>query len=167
MSKTNYVIVGKFASTYGVQGWLKVVSYTESTSDIAEYTPWFLEESGSFRPVEVTEVREYGKGLIAKLVGYDSPEKARFLTGKKIAILRSELPVLDKNEYYWSDLEGLTVVNQDGVNLGQIVYLIETGSNDVLVVKGEREHAIPYLPNDVIKSIDLENKIMRVDWELL
>lgn len=167
MNKTDYVIVGKIASTYGVQGWLKVVSYTESTCDIAEYIPWYIEEDGNFKPIDVTEVREYGKGIIVKFVGYDSPEKSRLLTGKKIAILRSQLPVLDEHEYYWSDLEGLTVINQNGVNLGQIVYLIETGSNDVLVVKGETEHAIPYLPNDVIKSIDLENKIMRVDWELI
>jgi 16S rRNA processing protein RimM len=167
MNKTDYVIVGKIASTYGVQGWLKVVSYTESTYDIAEYTPWYVEESGSFKPIDVTEVREYGKGIIVKFAGYDNPEKAKLLTGKKIGILRSQLPALDKDEYYWSDLEGLTVINQNGVNLGQIVYLIETGSNDVLVVKGETEHAIPYLPNDVIISIDLANKIMRVDWELI
>lgn len=167
MNQTDeYVIVGKIASTYGVQGWLKVISYTEWTSGIAEYKPWFLGEHGHWQSIEVTECREYGKGLIVKLVGYDSPEKARLLTGKKIAVLRSVLPALGKDEYYWSDLEGLTVINQDGVNLGKIVYLIETGSNDVLVVKGETEHAIPYLPN-VIKSIDLANKIMRVDWELI
>jgi 16S rRNA processing protein RimM len=167
MNKTDYLIVGKIASTYGVQGWLKVVSYTEPTQGIADYTPWYLEENGGFEPIDVTEVREYGKGIIAKFVGYDNPEKARLMTGKRIAILRSQLPSLDKDEYYWSDLEGLTVIDQNGVNLGQIVYIIETGSNDVLVVKGETEHAIPYLLNDVIKSIDLANKIMRVDWELI
>lgn len=166
MNQNAYVIVGKIASTYGVQGWLKVISYTESTCGIAEYKPWYLEESGDFQAIDVTEVREYGKGIIVKFVGYDNPEKARLLTGKKIAILRSQLPALDKDEYYWSDLEGLTVINQDGVNLGQIVYIMETGSNDVLVVKGEVEHAIPYLP-DVILNIDLANKIMRVDWELI
>ncbi len=167
MNKADYVIVGKIASTYGVQGWLKVISYTESTVGIAEYTPWYLEEKGGFKAIDVTDVREYGKGIIVKFVGYDNPEKARLLTGKKVAILRSQLPALEKDEYYWNDLIGLTVINQNGVTLGQIVYIIETGSNDVLVVKGETEHAIPYLPNDVIKSIDLANKIMRVDWELI
>lgn len=167
MNKTDYVMVGKIASTYGVQGWLKVVSYTEMPYSIAEYKPWYIEESGSYKPIDVTDVREYGKGIIVKFKGYDNPEKAKVLTGKKIAILRSKLPALDKDEYYWSDLEGLTVINQNGENLGQIIYIIETGSNDVLVVKGETEHAIPYLPNDVIKSIDLVNKIMHVDWELI
>ena len=167
MNKSDYVIVGKIASTYGVHGWLKLVSYTEPSVGITEYQPWHLEEKDGFKPVDVTEVREYGKGFIVKFAGYDSPEKARILTGKKIAILRSQFPALDKDEYYWSDLEGLTVIDQNGVTLGQIVYLIETGSNDVLVVKGETEHAIPYLLNDVIKSIDLANKIMRVDWELI
>jgi 16S rRNA processing protein RimM len=89
------------------------------------------------------------------------------LTGKKIAIRREQRAKLKKNEYYWSDLEGLTVINQHDTVLGKISYLIETGSNDVFVVKGDKEHAIPYLLGDVVISIDLDTRIMRVNWEEL
>lgn len=165
MNQAEYVIVGKIGSTYGVQGWVKIQSYTELTADILTYTPWYLEDKNDWKRIKLEAGKEHGKGIIVKLPGYDNPEKARLLTGKRIAVLRSELPVLEKNEYYWSDLEGLTVINQSGLVLGKVIYLIETGSNDVLIVKGDNEHAIPYLPDDVVKSIDLEKKTMHVDWE--
>lgn len=167
MNKADYIVVGKVGSTYGVQGWLKILSYTEWVNGILEYTPWYLGNEDNWQPIELIASREHGKGIIVKFLGYDNPEHARLLTGKTIAIMRSQLPVLKKDEYYWDDLKGLTVINQDGITLGKVIYLIETGSNDVLVVKGDKEHAIPYLPNDVIKSIDLEKHVMYVDWEIL
>ncbi len=86
-----------------------------------------------------------------------------------MAILRSQLPTLKEDEYYWSDLIGLTVINKEGVELGIVNYLIETGSNDVLVIKSSdgKEHAIPYLPKRVILNIDLEKRLIEVDWELI
>ena len=109
--------------------------------------------------------REHGKGIVVKFANYDTPEQSRLLTGKNIAITRSQLPPLKKGEYYWSDLKGLTVINQKGVELGKVTYIIATGSNDVLVVKGDKEIAIPYLLDEVIKSIDLELGQILVDWE--
>ena len=82
-----------------------------------------------------------------------------------IAITRAQLPALPKNEYYWSDLEGLTVINQAGVVLGKVIYLIATGSNDVLVIKGDKELAIPYLQDEVITQVDLENGVIHVNWD--
>lgn len=165
--KVDYVVVGKIGSTYGIQGWLKIYSYTEWTNDILKYTPWYLEDGNNWKPITLVNGREHGKGIVVKFVGYDTPEQARLLTGKSIAIMRSQLPTLKKGEYYWDDLKGLKVINQDGIFLGEVIYIIETGSNDVLVVKGDKEHAIPYLPEDVIKNIDLENKVMYVDWDIL
>lgn len=168
MNNADYVIIGKIGTTYGVHGWLKVLSYTEATSHILDYSPWYLEEAPDrFKELTLTGGREHGKGIIVKLDGIDNPEQARLLTGKKIAILKTQLPALNKDEYYWRDLIGLTVIDQHGKQLGQVSYLIETGSNDVLVVKGEQEQAIPFLLNDVITRIDLDNKTLYVNWELL
>lgn len=167
MKNTKYVVVGRVGSTYGVQGWLKIQSFTEWADNILDYTPWYIEENNEWKAFTVAEGRVHGKGMIVKFAGWDTPEKSRLLSGKKIAITRSQLPALPKDEYYWSDLEGLTVINQDGEILGKVSYLISTGSNDVLVIKGEKEFAIPYLPEDVIKSIDLEKKEIHVDWEIL
>jgi 16S rRNA processing protein RimM len=165
---SEYIVVGKIGTTYGIHGWLKVFSFTDVISGILDYDPWYIEDGEGWSQIQREDGREHGKGIVAKLKGYHNPEQARILTGKKIAIKRSQLPALSKNEYYWTDLPGLTVINQHGETLGKIAYLMETGSNDVLVVKGEgKEQAIPYLPGKVIISIDLAKQEMHVNWELI
>lgn len=163
----NYIVVGQIGSTYGVKGWVKILSFTESINNIVEYQPWYIENGTGWKPLKVEDATEYGKGLIVKLAGFEVPETVKVLSGKKIAILRSQLPKLDKNEYYWDDLKGLTVIDQHGTVLGKVIYLLETGSNDVLVVKGEKEHAIPYLPGKVVTEIDLAKGEMHVNWEII
>lgn len=169
MKKTDeeYITVGKIGSTYGVHGWLKVHSYTEFGPRILDYMPWSISnENNQWENIEVEDGRVHGNIVIAKIAGIDSPEKARLLTGKLIAIARSQLPKLEKDEFYWSDLKGLTVINKNGDVLGKVIYLIETGANDVLVVKGTKEHAIPYLPNVILK-VDLKKQEIHVDWEVI
>jgi 16S rRNA processing protein RimM len=171
MKKTHddYIRIGKIGSTYGVHGWLKVYAYTEIGTDIINYMPWYLSynqpQEWRCLPIEKTELQV--KHILVKFSGINTPEEARLLTGKHIAIPRSQLPALNANEYYWADLIGLTVINKTGEIYGKVTYLIETGSNDVLIVKGEKEHAIPYLWGDVILSIDLDKKEIHVDWELI
>lgn len=161
-----YIIVGKIGSTYGIRGWLKIQAFTELGNSILKYSPWFLARGNNqWDLIELEEGRIQGKGIIAKLVGIDTPEQARLLTGKTIAVPRSQLPVLNKGEYYWSDLEGLTVINKNGETLGKVSYLIATGSNDVLVIKDPKEQAIPYLPGSVILRVDLEKQEIHVDWD--
>ena len=165
-TETDYVVVGKLGSTHGIQGWLKLYSFTEPVTNILAYNPWYLEDAANWKLIKPEASREHAKGMIVKLTGYNNPEQARLLTGKKIAILRSQLPNLKKGGFYWSDLEGLTVINIDGSVLGKVIYLLETGSNDVLVVKGDQEYAIPYLA-DVIVNVDLANQVIHVNWELI
>ncbi len=165
-TKTDYVVVGKLGSTHGIQGWLKLHSYTEPAANVLMYKPWYLETPAHWQPVKLEASRTQDKGILVKFADYDNPERARLLTGKKIAVQRLQLPNLKKGEFYWSDLEGLTVINADGALLGKVAYLLETGSNDVLVVKGDKEYAIPYLP-EVIKDVDLANQVIRINWELI
>jgi 16S rRNA processing protein RimM len=163
-----FIVVGKVGSPYGLHGWVKVISFTEPATQIHDYTPWYLASKEGWKPIELTEARAHGKSLVAKFSGFNTPEEARVLVNKEIAVMRSQFPALKKDEYYWSDLEGLTVIDQQGVVLGKISYLIATGSNDVLVIKeGKKEIAIPYLWNDVITGIDLEKREMHVNWDLI
>ena len=161
-----FISIGRIGSTYGVRGWVKIDSYTESGAKILDYMPWYIKDHNNWRIIDIEDKKVQNNLVIVKLIGVHTPEEARLLTGKLIVISRSQLPALKQNEYYWSDLEGLTVVTEDGVVLGKIAYLIATGANDVLIVKGEKEHAIPYLPNKVIKKIDLAQHLMIVDWEI-
>lgn len=165
---SEYVVIAKIGATYGVQGWLKVFPFTAQLTDILQYQPWYVESTAGWQRMQIKEGREHNKCLVVKVAGYNQPESARTLTGKKIAIQHSQLPALKKDEYYWTDLEGLTVINQHGEELGHILYLLETGANDVLVIKNQgKEHAIPYLPGKVVMQVDLVNRRMHVDWDLI
>lgn len=162
-----YVIVGKIGTAFGVKGWAKLISFTEVRAHILEYSSWYIETLSGWQPITIEAGKEHGKGLVVKLTGIETPEQVRLLTGKKLAVKRSQLPVLKSHEYYWSDLEGLTVIDQHNAVLGKVIYLIETGANDVLVVKGDKEYAIPYLPGKVVVAIDLDKKIMHVNWDMI
>ena len=162
-AQSKYIVVGKIGSVYGIMGWIKIQTFTEFGANILDYMPWYLGEG--HEEVTIENGKAHGNGLIVKFPDIDTPEDARLLTGKTIYIKRTQLPELKKDEYYWSDLEGLTVINQRGEILGKVAFLIETGGNDVLVVKGEKEECIPYLPGSVVLSVDLEKKEIHVDWE--
>lgn len=165
-SKTNdgLVLVGRIAGLYGVRGWLKVYSYTREREDILRYTPWLIDTGGGWKEVAVVDGRMQGPGVVAQLAGYADREAAGALIGSDIAIRVEQLPPLKPGEYYWAQLEGLKVVNLQGIELGQVVRLFETGANDVMVVAGERERLIPYI-GDVIKEVDVGSGLIRVDWD--
>lgn len=170
------VIVGKIGVQYGVKGWIKVYSYTRPAAQILEYARWMLAaqpDSGDWQSVKVASVRRQSKKLLAKLAGIDDRNGADELAGKWIAIRPSQLPRLPRGEYYWSDLTGLAVVNQDGVELGVVDHLVETGANDVLAVRRDDpanvaaeaagERLLPWSP-EVIVAVDLEGGRIRVEW---
>ena len=87
------------------------------------------------------------------------------LLGPEIAVPRGALPETGKDQYYWSDLEGLRVVHRDGTVLGRVAYLLETGANDVMVVEGEQERLIPFVTEKVVLGVDLDKGEIEVDWE--
>ena len=159
------VVLGRLSGLYGVQGWLKVYSDTEPREGIIKYPRWWVKQQGSWRQIRVEQGRRHGKGVVVKLEGIDDRDAAAKLLNAEVAVDRSELPDTAPGEFYWTDLEGLTVVCVDGTELGRVDHLIETGANDVLVVTGERERLIPYIPEQVIKQIDLEQGRMVVDWD--
>lgn len=169
MTKTTYITIGKIGAPHGVRGWTKVQAFSEHGPEaILDYLPWLIAIGGApFKPIKLESAHAHGKGLLAKFEGYDSPEAVRALTNALLGVPRSQLPPPAAEEYYWSDLIGLTVINQDGAVYGKVISLLETGSNDVLVVKGEKEHGIPFLLGSVIQKVDLEKQEIHVDWELI
>ena len=158
------IIVGHFGHSYGIKGWIKIHSSTSPASNILKYLPWQVQHQGIWRPAEVTASKQQGKDIIVKLAGCDNPETAKTFTGNPIAINTQQLPALPAGEYYWKDLIGLRVVNQEGVDFGVIDSLLETGSNDVLVVKGDRQRLLPYT-DEVVKDINLTDQKMIVNWD--
>ena len=165
MPKQDLIQVGKVSGVFGIKGWLKIFSHTEPKDNIINYKNWLLKKNGQDKPVKVLDGKLQGKGVVARIDGIEDKDQALGLMGWDIYISRGQLPVLAKNEYYWSDLIGLAVENLAGVQLGKIESLLETGANDVLVIKGERERAVPFLQGQIVKSIDLADAKMIVDWD--
>jgi 16S rRNA processing protein RimM len=157
-------MIGRISGLYGVRGWVKIFSYTRPIKNILNYSPWQLGQHGQWQTISVSEGRVQGKGIIAHLESINDREQASRLLGAEIAVERQQLPQPAKGEYYWADLIGLTVINREGITLGQVDHLLETGANDVLVLKGERERLIPFLLESVILDVDLTQSVLRVDW---
>ncbi len=159
------VVVGSVSGLYGVRGWLKVHSYTAPRENILSYSPWYLLLEGQWRVMHPQEGRRQGKAVAVCLAGCNDRDQASALLGAEIAVRRDQLPEAADDEYYWLDLEGLRVRTLQGVDLGLVDHLFETGANDVLVVRGERERLIPYLWGQVVRSVDLRGRVMVVDWD--
>ena len=160
-----FVVMGKVVGSHGIKGWLKIQPFTEEIKTLGKFSSWFLSKDEvewiEFR-VESSSIQ--GRTVLSKIEHINDRNGADRLRGCLIGINKIDLPELEKGKYYWSDLIGLEVVNQTGFNFGVIDSIMETGSNDVLVIKDEKEWLIPYLDNVVLK-IDLEKKNILVDLD--
>jgi len=158
--------VGKISGVFGIKGWIKVFSFTGHREDILKYSPWLLKKNNSVKTVEVIVGQLQSKGVVAQLKGVNDRNEAEALIGWDIFIDYAKLPPAKHGEYYWSDLIGLQVENTEGILLGVIDSLLETGANDVIIVQGEaRQHAIPFIREQIILEVDLTARKMRVDWD--
>ena len=161
-----YIELGKVVGTWGVKGWIKLHSFSRNRIDIANYPNWWLQNKND-DPVlyEVLNCREQGQGIAAQLKGVDDPDQAMTLNGQRILVKETDLPKLPEGEYYWQQLIGLMVSNSEQ-EIGKISSILETGANDVLVIKqkGKPDVLIPYI-KDVVKTVDLSHSTMLVDWD--
>ncbi|MCB1723063.1 MAG: ribosome maturation factor RimM [Chromatiaceae bacterium] len=161
-----FVTLGRVSGAHGIRGWVKVHSETSPRGNIFGYTPWTLVRDGNRETRDVEDGRVQGKAVVVKLAGCDDRDAAEDLAGAEILVNREQLPATTRpGEYYWADLVGLEVFTLDGTVLGRIERLFETGANDVIVVKGERERLLPYVWQQVVREVDLEQGVMRVDWD--
>lgn len=122
-------------------------------------------DNGDWQEAIPEQGRAHGKGVVARLADCTDRDQAQRLIGYEIGIHLDQLPSLPPGEYYWKDLIGLQVVNADGDDFGKVENLLETGANDVLVVKGDRERLIPFVMKQVIVEVDLAEGRIRVDWD--
>ena len=169
-SVEDLIVLGKITSVHGVRGEVKIYSFTDPIDNLLGYPAWTLKRDGEVKQVELVSGRLQGKILVAKLKGLDDREVARTFAGFDICVPRALLPDLDDGEYYWHQLEGLKVIDLQGQLLGRLDHLLETGSNDVMVVKpcpgslDDRERLLPYT-EQCVQQVDLAAGEMRVDWD--
>jgi 16S rRNA processing protein RimM len=160
-----HINVGKISGVFGVKGWVKVFSYTDPRDNILSYSPWLLKKGDQIKTVNVVDGQLQGKTIVAQLADINDRDQAAALMGWEIFITQDQLPRPAKGEYYWSELIGLQVETVDGVRLGVVDSMLETGANDVIIVKGERERVIPFLQGGTIIKVDLDAGKIIVDWD--
>lgn len=161
---------GRILGAFGIKGWVKVFSDTNPRENLLDYTPWYLWRNGQWQAVEVAEMQMHSKGIVVRLKGVDDRNIAEALAGIDIGIEKTSLPPLPEDEFYWRDLIGLQVVNVEGVLFGVVDHLLETGANDVMVVKpcegsvDETQRLLPWVFGKVVQRVDTAAKRITVDW---
>jgi len=159
------LVMGRIAAPYGVKGWVHIAAYTEQPENLLNYLPWYINRQGNWQTVKIVSGRHHGKGLVVQLKDCTDRDAAAALRGADIGVYRSQLPPVAADEYYWSDLIGMQVITHDDQVLGVVDHLLETGANDVIVVRGEQEYLVPYIRGQVVESVDLETRVIRVNWD--
>ena len=165
MTQERRILLGRVLGAFGVRGAMKLHSFTDPVSTAMKYQPWLVLHQGVEREAQAVRGRETNKGMVITMPGIDDRDAAEAMAGAEIWVPRSHLPKPKPGEHYWVDLEGLRVTNREGIELGTVSYLFETGANDVMVVKGMREHLIPYIPEQFIVEVDFDKGVVLVDWD--
>ena len=161
---------GRFLGAFGIKGWVKVHSETSPKANILDYQPWYLLRGGKWQAVEVAEAAMHDKGPVVRLKGMDDRTAAEALSGVEIGIAAESLPALPEGEFYWRELIGLRVVTMEGILLGVVEQLLETGANDVMVVVpcegsvDEEKRLLPWVQGPVVQRVDTVARVITVDW---
>ena len=166
--------IGRVRAPYGVKGWIHLTSSTEPAQNIFKYTPWWLKTRHGVKRVEIEEFRDGSKGYVVKFKNVHTRDDVEVLVNSDICVEPHCLPDAQDGEYYWKDLIGLDVIthfDRQELLLGQVVHLMETGSNDVLVVKpcdgsiDDRERLVPFIIDQFVIAVDSDNQQVMVDWD--
>ncbi|MCZ6889289.1 MAG: ribosome maturation factor RimM [Gammaproteobacteria bacterium] len=162
------VIVGQIGGVYGIKGWVRVASFTQPMENLLGYAPWHFRRGSSseaWQVADIVECKAHRGGYICSIGGVSDRDAAAAFKGALIGVELSELPALDGDEYYWRDLEGLSVRTISGEALGTVERVMETGANDVLVVRDDtRERLLPFV-RQVVVSVDVERGRIVADWD--
>lgn len=154
MNKQKMICNGEFVAPHGVRGEIRLYPYSDQPEQYLSQRSFLLEDG---RKLAVTDIRSHKRVYVVKIAGIDSVEAAETLRGEKIYTLREDLPPLPEGEYFHIDLIGLEAIHgETEESLGEIINVISTGANDVLVVRSPNEKEILYpFIREVIQKVDL------------
>jgi 16S rRNA processing protein RimM len=162
------VQVGFISGVFGVTGGLRVRPFSDDADALLTVKSWWLDKP-VLRPVSVRSVKPHGGEMVAVLVDLTDRDVAESLKGAAVLVSRSAFPRLPDNEFYWSDLIGLDVVNLPGDALGKVTDMMHNGAQSILritpVEAGAAERLIPFV-DALVKTVDLEARTVTVDWGL-
>ena len=170
MTNSQDVLVGEILGSHGLKGWVQVFSFTRPPEKILSYSPWQLVGSRGREEFLIAASRISGKKVLVSFEQCVSRNKADELKAQKVYIDKSQMPELEEGDFYWDELVDMEVKTTKGICLGNVSSLIETGANDVLVVRpaegslDDQERLIPYVDGEIIVKVDQFLKQITVDW---
>ena len=160
MTSNKKILIAKILAHQGLNGWLKVHSYSETKQKFSEYKYFFIQKDNNIIRLDIEDI-SIEKSIKVKFKNFNCREDSEQYIGKEIFISEDQLDKLEENQFYWNQLIGLTAYLNNGKKIGIVSDIIETGSNDVLVIKGAKEILIPYIFGDsVIEVVTEEKKII-------
>ncbi|TXD96176.1 ribosome maturation factor RimM [Psychrobacter frigidicola] len=161
--------IGQLKKPYGIKGWLWVFSDTDEHAAIFDIQPWWMKTATGIRPLTVKAWREQGTGLVAQFEQVPDRNVAETMNGVTIWVAQNILSETAEDEYYWSDLVGMRVMNEQNEYLGDITEMFETGAHDLMRVAANsnsldaEERLIPWHKQTVIE-VDVANKTVIAAW---
>ena len=170
------VQVGYVSGAFGVTGSIRVTPFSVDADALLNVKTWWLDKPG-LHSVKVRTAKMHGGDVVAQLVGMLGRDAAEALKGAAVSIPRSEFPKLEEDEFYWSDLIGLDVVNLEGEALGKVTDMMHNGAQSILritPVSSEdggapdakvSERLVPFVEH-FVKKVDLGAKLITLDWGL-
>jgi 16S rRNA processing protein RimM len=168
--------VGRIVDAWGIKGWFKVLPYSADPEALFSSQRWFLlpAEKGpktfsSVVQLTIKEAKNHSDTVVACASKVDDRSAADELRGARIFISRSNFPAVQKDEFYWIDLIGLTVINREGLKLGVVKNLLSTGPQTVLLIEDEAEgqpleRMIPFVAV-YVDDVDMNSRRILVDWQ--
>ena len=168
MEDDKKIYLGKITGAHGIKGWLKIQSFSSPPENILNYPQWIINNQGKNDFYTLEQGRKQKNKIVVKLEKINDRNTAESLINSKIQILRSDLPKLSNENYYWSDLVGLSVLNSEDKVIGKIESLIETGANDVMVINTTKDERalVPFVMHEIIKEVNVELNYIKIDWSI-
>lgn len=157
--------MGRVAAPFGIKGWVKIQPFTAEPDALCTYDRWWMQDGAGWREIEVEESAGHTACVVAKLNGVETREQAALLKSREIAVPREALPPASEDEFYWVDLIGMAVRNLADEDLGRVESMLDNGAQSVLVVRGDREHLIPFV-EQFVREVDRSAGQIVVDWGL-
>ena len=156
-----YLVVGFLRRAHGLRGEIIMDLHTDFPERLRSGRKLFI--GNEHKPMSLSGARPHAKGMLVKFTGVESSEEAGQLRNQWVYVKASDVPSLPEGKLYQHQLLGFNVQDESGISLGELVEIIETGANDVYVVRNEagKEILLPAIPS-VILETDAERRVMRV-----
>jgi 16S rRNA processing protein RimM len=170
MSELSWVVLGVVGAPFGLEGWVHIQPFTAEAENILNYKTLWLQKGGYEVPLTLQHTRVQSGGVVAKWLGCDDREKAMTYRGAQLVVPRDALPEVESDSFYWVDLEGCEVIEQNQQqSLGQVAFLYESSQDTMVVRRGTpdgrtTDQHIPFIMDEVVLKVDLSEKRIWVDW---